>query len=167
MSDERFHMANRLLFRMFKATNLMHVTGTAWTASLKLTTQQWSVLGALASPGYENGLTVNELAEYLFVSRQNVNGLLDRLEQAGLTERVQKASDRRVRLVRLTKGGAKLWSTLTNEIRTYYEAALKGFSNEEIVQFQYLTDRLMANMLQIRESNVRKANDKTSPEAQP
>ena len=151
MSDERFHMANRLLFRMFKTTNLMHVTGTAWTASLKLTTQQWSVLGALASPGYDDGLTVNELAEYLFVSRQNVNGLLDRLEQAKLTERVQNASDRRVRVVRLTKKGKAIWSNLSNEIGSYYDAALDGFSDEEIVQFQYLTDRLMTNLLQIRE----------------
>ncbi len=151
MSDERFHMANRLLFRMFKTTNLMHVTGTAWTASLKLTTQQWSVLGALASPGYDDGLTVNELAEYLFVSRQNVNGLLDRLEQAKLTERVQNASDRRVRFVRLTKKGKAIWSNLSNEIGSYYDAALDGFSDEEIVQFQYLTDRLMTNLLQIRE----------------
>ena len=71
-SDERFHLSNRLLFRLFKTANIMHTAGTKWTSELKMTSQQWSVVGALARPGYEEGVSVNELSKFLYDSQSNV-----------------------------------------------------------------------------------------------
>ena len=48
-----------------------------------LTTQQWAVLGALSRPEAAAGMTVNQLAHYLMVSRQNLSGVLRRMERAG------------------------------------------------------------------------------------
>jgi DNA-binding MarR family transcriptional regulator len=48
-----------------------------------LTTQQWAVLGALSRPGPRNGMSVGDLARYLMVSRQNLSGLISRMERDG------------------------------------------------------------------------------------
>ncbi len=46
----RFDVANRLFFRLYQSSNLMHKNGTKAVASFGSTTQQWAVMGALARP---------------------------------------------------------------------------------------------------------------------
>ncbi|MFC4271302.1 MarR family transcriptional regulator [Sneathiella chungangensis] len=145
-SDERFHLSNRLLFRFFKTANCMHTAGTKWTSELKLTSQQWSVIGALARPGHEEGVSVNELSEFLLVSRQNVNGLLLRLEHHGISQRVPDPRDGRAKLVQLTPQGWVIWKQLINRISEFYDVALVNFTTEELVQFQHFIDKLQRNL---------------------
>jgi DNA-binding MarR family transcriptional regulator len=142
-----FLLRNRLLFRLFKTTNLMHRVGTAWTADIDLTTQQWSVLGGLARSSSKDGLTVKELIKFLEMTRQNANGVIERLEREGLVERVKDTRDGRARLVRLTDKGWTVWSDLKLRISEFYGAALAGFSEEETTQFQHLLDRLRKNLI--------------------
>jgi MarR family transcriptional regulator, organic hydroperoxide resistance regulator len=141
-----FDLNNRLLFRVFQTTNVMHNSGTRWTADLNLTTQQWSVLGALARPHAADGMTVNDLSAFLMVSRQNLTGLLDRLEVLGLTQRVIDQADRRARRVGLTPKGMAVWGQLAQSIAGFYDRALEGFSTEEKRTFLTLTDRLQNNL---------------------
>jgi MarR family transcriptional regulator, organic hydroperoxide resistance regulator len=50
-------------------------------------------------------LPMNRIAEILDVSDSNATGLIDRMEERGLVERVRAADDRRVVLVRVTDKG--------------------------------------------------------------
>jgi len=147
--DEDFHLSNRLLFRMFKTTNVLHTAGTKWTSDRNLTTQQWSVIGALSRAGYENGMGVGELSGFLQVTRQNLSGLLNRLEKQGITQRVPDRSDGRARLVQLTERGWEIWNALVPVISSFYGRALEGFTSEEIVQFLFFIDKLQANLRRI------------------
>ncbi len=147
--DEIFHLSNRLLFRLFKTTNIIHTTGTAWTQDLNLTTQQWSVIGALSRPGYEDGTGVGELTEFLQVSRQNLGGLLERLEKQGITQRITNPNDGRARLVQLTETGWRVWESLVPRISNFYDQALDGFSAEDITRFLVYIDRLQENLRKI------------------
>jgi len=45
-----FDVANRVFFRLYQASNLMHRQGTRYVDQYGTTTQQWAVLGALARP---------------------------------------------------------------------------------------------------------------------
>lgn len=79
----------------------------------------------------ESGLlSVGRLADWLGIGAPNATGLLDRMEQRGLVERVRDAQDRRVVLARMTAAGravvaehdgwrgevlARMLSPLTNE----------------------------------------------------
>ncbi len=55
----RFDVANRLFFRLYQSSNLMHKNGTKAVASFGSTTQQWAVMGALARPRVRNeGMSV-------------------------------------------------------------------------------------------------------------
>lgn len=145
-SDE---INNRLFFRFFQAANTLHTKGTQALESLGVTTQQWSVLGALSRPQAKEGMGVNDLSKYLLVSRQNLTGVLARLERDGLIERATDAADRRARKIRLSAKGEELWLKLDEPIRTFYDGALKGFSFDDRIEFIHYVNRLQRNMSQL------------------
>src|SRR5438874_6620696 len=71
-----------------------------------LTTAQFDVL---AHVGSAPGLTQQDLARRLLVTKGNVCGLVDRMEEAGLLERQSDAQDRRVHRLQLTSSGRRLY----------------------------------------------------------
>jgi DNA-binding MarR family transcriptional regulator len=144
-----FEVSNRLLFRVFQTTNLMHTQGTRFAADIGITTQQWSVLGALSRPQGKKGMTVGELSEFLLISRQNLTGLLNRLEAQGLTSRVADAADRRARRVVMTSAGRAVWPKLTQRIADFYTEALAGFSFDDRVSFLHYVDMLKKNLTRL------------------
>ncbi len=147
---DRDDMTNRLFFRLYQASNLMHKEGTSAVAAFGTTTQQWAVLGALSRPqAQDRGLSVKELMEYLMVSRQSLTAILDRLEAAGLVDRAKTEGDGRLRHVRLTDKGAKTWADMRPSIRGFYEAALAEFSMEESYLLMRLLDRLSAGLAKL------------------
>jgi len=145
--DVRFDIANRLFFRLYQASNLMHKTGTRSVAEFGTTTQQWAVLGALSRPAArECGMTVKELIEFLLLSRQNLTAVLNRLERSGLIERTRIAEDGRVRQIRVTQQGLKTWARMLNNIESYYNDALDGFTTKECQSLCRLLDRLKSRL---------------------
>ncbi len=145
-------LANRLFFRLYQAANLMHKSGTRALDDMNITTQQWAVIGALARKGFEDGIAVGELTRFLMVSRQNLTGVLSRLEREKLIERVVSPRDSRSRLIRLTDHGRQMWSTeMSDRISSYYEAALEGFSTTDKIHTIHYLDKLLGNMQQIED----------------
>jgi MarR family transcriptional regulator, organic hydroperoxide resistance regulator len=143
-------IANRLFFKLYQSSNLMHKAGTSAVSSFGATTQQWAVLGALSRPQAEKrGLSVKELMEYLMVSRQSLTAILDRLELAGLIDRTRTEGDGRLRHVRLTEKGVKTWADMRPSIRGFYDAALADFSVEESYLLMRLLDRLSAGLAKL------------------
>lgn len=140
---------NRLFFRFFQAANTLHTKGTQALSVLGVTTQQWSVLGALSHPKATDGMTVGELSQYLLVSRQNLAGLMTRLERDGLIERVTSEEDRRARRVKLTAKGHELWAALYDPISDFYDQALQGFSFDDRLAFIHYISLLQQNMAKI------------------
>jgi MarR family transcriptional regulator, organic hydroperoxide resistance regulator len=56
----------------------------------------------------DHPLPMGRLAETLSCDRSNVTGLVDRLESRGLIQRMTSASDRRVKVLQLTREGSRL-----------------------------------------------------------
>lgn len=140
-------LSNRLFFRLYQAANVMHKTGTRALEAHHITTQQWAVLGALARKGAEPGIAVGDLAAFLQVSRQNLTGVLSRLEAQGYVERIVDENDNRSRLIQMTKSGRKLWlEQMRPKIAAYYEAALDGFSTTDKIHAIHYLDRLLENL---------------------
>ncbi len=103
-----FDVANRVFFRLYQASNLMHKQGTRYVDRFGTTTQQWAVLGALARPLVrDSGMTVKQLIEFLELSRQNLTAVLDRLEGRRWIKRVKDKDDGRSRRIRLTAEGKR------------------------------------------------------------
>ena len=149
----RLDIANRLFFRLYQCTNMLHKTGTRAVEKEGLTTQQWAVLGALSRKEAEGGMTVGDLANYLKVSRQNLSGLIGRMERDGHIEMAADTQDRRVKRVRMTKSGSHVWEKEAQpKIRAYYESALADFSTGDLTHTLHYLLKLLENMEKIDQS---------------
>jgi DNA-binding MarR family transcriptional regulator len=137
---------NRLFFRLFQVANTLHTKGTQAVEELGVTTQQWSVLGALSRPQVTDGMSIGDLSRFLLVSRQNLTGLLSRLERDGLIERVTSEDDRRSRKVKLSPQGSILWTKLQEPIHNFYDQALKDLSFDDRLAFIHYFTKLQTNM---------------------
>lgn len=138
-----FEAANRLFFRLYQCSNLMHKHGTRFVSAFSCTTQQWAVLGALARPqSLEKGMTVKDLIAFLMLSRQNLNLVLARLEERGWLDRVKDADDGRSRRIRLSENGIAAWAEMRRPIETFYGAGLSGFSPGDARRLTEMLDKL-------------------------
>jgi DNA-binding MarR family transcriptional regulator len=143
-------LSNRLFFRLYQCANMMHKTGTRALDRHGVTTQQWAVLGALSRDSARNGMSVGDLAEFLLVSRQNLTGVLARLEKQGHLERAKDQTDGRSRRIRLTTEGRRLWeSELIPMIFDYYEDALSDFSINDKVNIVHYLNKLLDNLKRV------------------
>jgi DNA-binding MarR family transcriptional regulator len=76
-------------------------------AEYSLTGPQWANLHILADAPPE-GLRLSEISKRLRVTEGNITGVVDRLVESGLIERIPHAEDRRVIFARLTQDGREL-----------------------------------------------------------
>jgi MarR family transcriptional regulator, organic hydroperoxide resistance regulator len=149
-SSVEFDVANRVFFRLYQASNLMHKQGTRYVGEFGATTQQWAVLGALARPLVrDKGMTVKDLIAFLDVSRQNLTAVLDRLESRGWIKRVKDKDDGRSRRIRLTGEGKTTWARMQRPIEAFYAAALTSFSRDDQLMLYRLLDRLKSSLTQV------------------
>lgn len=152
LSTEKNHAVheinNRLFFRLFQTANTLHTKGTQAIEAFGVTTQQWSVLGALSRPQAVDGMSIGDLSRFLLVSRQNLTGLLSRLERDGLLERATSETDRRSRKVKLSAQGVDLWQKLQEPIHQFYAHALKDLSFDDRLAFIHYFKKLQTAMSQ-------------------
>lgn len=143
----RMQLANRIFFRLYQCANVLHKTGTRAIESEGLTTQQWAVLGALTHPKAKGGMSVGDLARVLLVSRQNLSGLLGRMERDGHVRMAPDGRDRRSRLVSISEAGWHVWRIGAQpKIQNYYEQALNGFSVNDLTHTLHYLLKLLDNM---------------------
>lgn len=111
----------------------------------KVTPQQWAVLVALSE---ENApVTLVALARRLIVTKQNMTGMIARLEQLGVAERQGDPNDLRSSRVQLTRRGRGI----VEKLRPAYDAWLKSLAGEQVSEreLQALTktvERLIAQL---------------------
>lgn len=111
----------------------------------KITPQQWSVLSALAAE--EAPVTLVALSRTLGVTKQNMTGMIARLEQLGLADRHDDPQDLRSSRVQLTRRGRGL----VEKLRPAYDAWLASLGGEAVSEreLQALTrtiDRLIETL---------------------
>lgn len=148
--NARIELSNRVFFRLYQCANMLHKTGSRAVEAEGLTTQQWAVLGALSRPNVENGMSVGDLARYLMVSRQNLSGVISRMESAGHLNTAPDGRDKRSRLVTITDSGLTVWNKqATPKIQAYYEEALAGFSLNDMTHTLHYLLKMLGNMQEI------------------
>ena len=147
IDHETTALANRLFFRLFQTGNMLQ---RQVQNEMGLSTVQWAVLGALTRPGYEQGVSFNELTEYLVGRRQNLDGVLKRLERDRHVQRIPHPDDGRARLVILTEQGKVFWENLQTRIAEFYEQGIVGFGFDEVVTLLHGINKLEKNLAQIK-----------------
>jgi len=146
-SETKMDLANRLFFRLYQCANMLHKTGSRAVEEEGLTTQQWAVLGALSREKTQGGMSIGELARYLMVSRQNLSGLISRMERDGHVAVAPSGEDRRSRVVTMTESGRHVWQVLAlPKIRGYYDEILVDFSVNDVTHTLHYLLKILENM---------------------
>jgi len=95
-------LAIRVWFRFVRLETRMNIAVTERLRDIGLSVPQCDVLTTLTEA---EGVNQQDLAKRLYVTKGNISGLLDRLENAGLVERRSTAADRRQYEIYLTPAG--------------------------------------------------------------
>ena len=102
-----------------------------------VTPQQYGVLASIASAG--EALTLAAVGRRLAVTKQNMTGMIVRLEQLGLVERIEDPNDLRSSRVQLTRRGRGV----LDKVAPAYERWRKSIGNEQLVR---AINRLIAQL---------------------
>ena len=109
-----------------------------------VTPQQWAILTALAVA--EQPLTLAGLARVMLVSKQNMTGMVARLEQLGLVERQGDPQDLRSSRLMLTRRGR----STVEKLRPAYEEWRRELGGEiperELAAVTRTVDRLIERL---------------------
>ncbi|GAB7193064.1 hypothetical protein NUM3379_37730 [Kineococcus sp. NUM-3379] len=129
--------AKALTMRLYRVADLARADFTAVVGELGLTSLQARVLLQLQEDAPMRGL-----AEQLGCDASNVTGIADRLTAAGLVERVE-GRDRRVKLLRLTREGARVRAQVAERVASGATVTAKLDATER-AQLTALLDKLLA-----------------------
>lgn len=92
-------------------------------------------------------MSMGELARYLMVSRQNLSGLIGRMERDGHVEVAPDGRDRRSRVVTMTESGRHVWQVLAlPKIHAYCEQILVDFSINDVTHTLHYLLKMLENM---------------------
>jgi DNA-binding MarR family transcriptional regulator len=134
---------NRLFFRLFQVGNTLERQA---LKELGISSVQWAVFGALSRPKLSEGMLFSELADYLVVSRQSLDGVLKRLERDDHVVRVADKNDRRAKRVILTTKGVDFWLTLQPKIYDFYRQSLVYFRFDDKISFVHYINSVNEGM---------------------
>lgn len=111
----------------------------------KITPQQWTVLAALADE--DGAITLVALARRLMVTKQNMTGMIARLEQLGLADRSEDPNDLRSSRVTLTRRGTALVDRLRPAYDQWVSALADGeLSDRELQALTRSLEKLIAQL---------------------
>ena len=91
-------------------------------------------------------MTVTEISKKSGLAKTTLTAMLARMQEQGLVHIVENVADRRSALACLTEKAAALkdeYDGVTEEIENIY---YKGFSDEEIEQFESYLNRILKNL---------------------
>ncbi len=95
-------LSTQVALHLLYTYDLFHQLTARYMTGFGLSKSTLNIL-MLLRHGPAEGMQLHDLGELLLVSRANVTGLIDHLEQKGYVKRVVDTGDRRVRYARITK----------------------------------------------------------------
>ena len=127
--------ANRVWFRLIRLHGIMSAAFSKRLREINLSIPQCDVLTTLME---REGVSQQDLAERLYVTKGNISGLIDRLATAGLVERRTLNGDRRTHAIHLTPEGLRLAQLGLATQRAFLADTLGSLSQEQLAQMDAL-----------------------------
>jgi MarR family transcriptional regulator, transcriptional regulator for hemolysin len=90
----------------------------------------WMTIAMVAKS--DEPLSQRALADLVGVEGPSMVSMLDRLERGGLLTRAPSANDRRVKLVRLTEAGSKIYAEVESVARSFRATLLDGLDPRQL-----------------------------------
>ena len=125
----------RVWFRFIRLNRRVTAAMAGELRGLGLSIPQFDALSTLTE---REGMTQQDLAARLYVTKGNVSGLIDRLVEAGLVERRPIPGDRRSHALYLTPAGADLATRGIVAQKAYVARTLGQLPVQDIADFERL-----------------------------
>ncbi len=116
--------------------------------SYVVTPPQWGVMAVLHE---SDGMTVGTISQRRAVDAPTITGIIKRLEQNGLIERLNDREDRRVVKVYLTTEGENILRVLNPAVEAFNHSMLQGLSEAERKTFLENLQRIIVNLTDVAE----------------
>ena len=136
---DRIEMAGHLIRRLHQQSTQVFQSRTQ-AAGFDLTSVQFAALDAIAQ---QPGIDQASLAATISFDRATIGGVVDRLEQKGLLERVVSPDDRRSRRLHLTRAGARQLAAIRPVVEGLQAEILAPLSAKERATFVALAHKAL------------------------
>ena len=93
----------------------------------------------------KDGVPIKSLCKKTSLDKSTLTGIIDRLERDGYIERKQSPSDKRSTLITLTGKEQEFEKYVKNVSNQMNKIFYKGFTDEEIIQFETMLQRILDN----------------------
>jgi MarR family transcriptional regulator, organic hydroperoxide resistance regulator len=128
---ETDHETLRVWLRFVRLQHRLSAAVAGELRAIGLSIPQFDVISTLTE---REGMTQQELAERLYVTKGNVSGLIDRMVDSGLVERRPIPGDRRSHALHLTQRGSELAARGLALQRSYVNATLGRLGAHDVAE---------------------------------
>ncbi|WP_431086660.1 MarR family winged helix-turn-helix transcriptional regulator [Paenibacillus sp. 8b26] len=127
-----------------RISNLLSKDGAKMVADVGLNSiQQWVILSAVAKKG---DISIGELKEETLVTKQNMTGMINRMQQSNLVALFQDPQDRRRTLVKLTDEGHRVYEQLNTSRINFNNQTYHIYNDHEITVLGDLLHRMVEHL---------------------
>ncbi|MGZ4982256.1 MAG: MarR family winged helix-turn-helix transcriptional regulator [Methylobacter sp.] len=126
--------------------------------TLDLTLPQYDIIITL---GDTNGMTFKKLGEKTLITKGTLTGVIGRLEDKGLVQRLASETDGRSQIVRLTAAGEDLYRRTFPEHLVFINRIFDDYTPEDIVNLEDSLRRLHRTVTTLRSSGGETPADET------
>ncbi|MBO0962290.1 MarR family transcriptional regulator [Neobacillus sp. MM2021_6] len=128
----------------FRLSNLLGRYGAKMVADVGLTSiQQWVILRTIITRG---DISIGELKEEMLVTKQNMTGMIYRLQQSNLVTLFQDHEDKRRTRVKITEEGIRVYEQLKTLRNDFNAQTYHIYSDQEIMILSDLLGRLVDHL---------------------
>lgn len=113
---------------------------------LKITVEQMGILNQLLINDF---LSMNDLAQKTFTDNSAITRIIDNLQKYGMVERKSKDSDRRLKLIYITKKGIEEVNKANQIGKKYVKLVTKGIDETEINNMVATLKKFRNNILEL------------------
>ncbi|NYE08698.1 DNA-binding MarR family transcriptional regulator [Bacillus niacini] len=127
-----------------RVSNLLCRYGAKMVADVGLTSiQQWVILRTIIEKG---DISIGELKEETLVTKQNMTGMINRLQQANLVTLFSDPEDKRRTRVRVTEEGQQVYQQLSSSRNEFNSKSYSIYNEQEIIVLSNLLSRLVDHL---------------------
>jgi DNA-binding MarR family transcriptional regulator len=127
-----------------RISNLLSRYGAKMVADVGLTSiQQWVVLRTIIEKG---DISIGELKEETLVTKQNMTGMINRLQQADLVALFTDPKDKRRTRVKITEAGRQVYEQLSSARNDFNSKSYHIYNDQEIMILSDLLCRLVEHL---------------------
>ena len=109
------------------------------------------IIFVLWTKGGRDGVPIKTLCEKTSLDKSTLTGIIDRLERDGYIERKPSETDKRSTLISLTGKEQEFAQNVQKVSNQMNKIFYKGFTDEEILQFDSMLERILVNCKEAEE----------------